>query len=123
MARAIMEGGMFALRQTLEISLNLVDEPVNKVIIAGGQIMTDILGQEMPMSRLAEQSGIGAALMAGVGCGMFDDLDQANARVAEYDTPFKLNQTNTTIYDELFAQYETLYDKLSASFHYLSSIS
>ena len=130
MARAIMEGVTFALRQTLDISLSLVDEPVNEVIIAGGaaqspvwrQIMTDILAREMPMSKLAEQSGIGAALMAGVGCGVFDDLDQANAWVAEYDTPLKPIQTHVSVYDELYAQYEALYDELCASFHYLSSM-
>ncbi|GAB4518188.1 MAG: xylulokinase [Anaerolineae bacterium] len=127
MARAVMEGVTFALRQTLEISLSM-SQPVEQVIAAGGgaesalwrQIQADIYGLPLQRSVVQEQTCIGAALLAAVGTGAVDDFNTANgAGSGELIEP---NTQNTPVYTSLYAQFLDLYPRLTENFHTLSKM-
>ncbi len=119
LARAVMEGVAFALRQALEISLSL-SRPVGSIIAAGGgaesevwlQIQTDIFGLPLKKSLLSEQTCIGAALLAGVGIGYYRDFEDACSRVIRYGTPTEVNTAHQARYNALYEQYLTLYPQL-----------
>ena len=62
--------------------------PIDEVIVAGGggtrirrwlQIKADVAGHPLVVSPHAEAAALGAALLAGVGAGMYDSLDRAVA--------------------------------------------
>jgi xylulokinase len=119
LARAVMEGVAMALRQTLEISLELGGQ-VETIIAAGGgaesavwrQIQADIFGLPLQQSLLAEQAGVGAALLAGVGAGLYPDLAAACRDVVRYGPITEPHPARYARYDELYAHFTQLYPLL-----------
>ncbi len=119
MARAVMEGVVFALRDGLEIMRGL-GVPIDEIRATGGgaksplwlQLQADIYGT--PVATLAAEEGpaYGAALLAGVGVGVFADVAEAVdtcVRVAGVTAP---NPANGAVYAEAYAAYRTVYPAL-----------
>lgn len=129
LARAVMEGVAFALRQALEISISLGGE-VESVIATGGgmesvvwrQILADVLGLPLQKSLMSEQTGIGAALLAGVGTGIYSTFEEAGRLMQHYAAPTEPIAAHRALYDELFSEYSALYPALRSSFHRLSAL-
>ena len=134
LARAVMEGVTFALRQTLEISRAL-SEPVagavERVIATGGgaesdvwrQMQADIFNLPLQKSLMREQTCTGAALLAGLGVGVYTDIADAIGSRVLYDTVTAPNPAHRARYDELYEQYLTLYPRLQTNLHRLTAIS
>ncbi|RME99094.1 MAG: hypothetical protein D6768_15835 [Chloroflexi bacterium] len=126
LARAVMEGVSMALRQALELSLELGGQ-VDTVIAAGGgaksqiwrQIQADVFGLPLRQSLLTEQAGVGAALLAGVGSGVYPNLTEACAQVVRYGPATRPNHQNHIRYNEIFDRYAQLYPRLKPDFHAL----
>lgn len=129
LARAVMEGVAFALRQTLEISLAL-SPSVSLVIAAGGgaesgvwrQIQADVFGIPLRKTRLKEQACVGAALLAGVGIGVFKSFEAACKVVTSVEAVTEPNPAAHAQYDDLYRQFLALYPRLRADFHVLSRL-
>jgi len=111
MIRALMEGVVFDLRHSLECfkQLNL---PISEIYIGEGgsrselwrQMQADIFGQQLRILEVEDASALGAAIIAGVGVGVFDDFESA------CDLTVALGQTicsNT----ELIEKYERYYQR------------
>lgn len=128
LARAVMEGVAFALRDALEISLSLGGQ-VDIVIASGGgmesdvwrQIMADVLGLPLQRSLLIEQASVGAALLGGVGAGVYADIEEACARTVRYGPLTEPDLSRHAVYNELYAQFRALYPRLREDFHMLST--
>lgn len=128
LARAVMEGVAFALRQTLEIAIGLSPVPIHAVIGAGGgvesavwcQILVDILGIPLKKTALTEQTCLGAAMLAGIGVGAYASFDEAVLSVARYTSETEPQAGPRTLYDELYDQYVKLYPVLRDTFHVLT---
>lgn len=127
LARAMMEGVSFALRQSLELSLALGGE-VDLIIAAGGgasspvwrQIQADIYGLPLQQALLPEQASLGAALLGGVGAGLWADIPEASASVVAYGPTTDPDPARHAHYNELYAQFTGLYPKLKDDFHRLA---
>ena len=60
-----------------------------QVILYGGgaksslwrEIIADVLGRPVSWTQTAETAGLGAAMLAGLGCGVFASLDEARSRM------------------------------------------
>ncbi len=130
LARAVMEGVACAMRQALEISLELGGQ-VETVIAAGGgmesdvwrQIMADVLGLPLRKSLLIEQTGVGAALLAGVGIGRYGSFEEASAVTAHYGSVTEPIPERVALYDRLYAEFCALYPRLKEDFHTLAGFS
>jgi xylulokinase len=86
MTRAVLEGVAFAMRDCLETLHSVGAVPTSMRFGGGGargelwrQIMASALN--MPLTTLAggEQTALGAALLAAVGCGSFATVEEAAA--------------------------------------------
>lgn len=127
LARAVMEGVAFALRQSLELSQEL-GGAVEAVVVTGGgaesdvwrQIQADVFGLPLQQSLLTELSSVGAALLAGVGAGVYRDFADATSRVVRYGPVTEPNPARQRAYDELYARYLGLYPRLRDDFHFLA---
>lgn len=127
LARAIMEGVAFALRQSLELSLDLGGQ-VETVIAAGGgvesdvwrQILADVLGLPLQKSLLTDQAPLGAALLAGVGTGAYASFGEAASVVARYGSATEPIRERQTLYNALYEEFKALYPRLREDFHFLS---
>lgn len=84
MVRAVMEGVVFALRQGLDLMQSL-GTPINRLIATGGatrhplwlQLQADIFNRPVLVSKLEEATARGAALLAGIGAGVYADAAAA----------------------------------------------
>jgi xylulokinase len=129
LARAVMEGVTFALRQTLDISLQVGGITLKDLIIAGGgaessvwrQIQTDVFGLTTKKTLLKEQTCIGAALLAGIATGTYSDYEEASAAVMQHDSPVEPDNHRHEQYNALYQQFIELYPRLKADFHSLSA--
>ncbi|HEY7838451.1 MAG TPA: xylulokinase [Terriglobales bacterium] len=83
-ARAVLEGVAFSLRDTFTIFAEL-GVPVERVRAGGGgarselwrQIQADVYGHAIETVAAEEGAALGAALLAGVGAGVWRDVDAA----------------------------------------------
>lgn len=130
MARAVMEGVAFALKEAFDILLS-VGIKVEKVVTGGGggqshvwrQILADVLGMELRVLASAESSVTGSAILAAVGTGGFDSIAQACRTVIPAETAFTMPKPeNTEIYRKAYSVYRSLYPANESVFHVISSM-
>ncbi len=129
LARAVMEGVAFALRETLELSLQLGGQ-VDTVIAAGSgadsivwrQILADVMGLPLQKSLLSDQAGIGAAIVAGVGIGVYSTFEEAAIDLAQYGQITEPHREHQALYNALYSEYKALYPRLREDFHMLSGL-
>lgn len=127
MARAVMEGVAFALRQTLEICLSLTGS-VEQVIASGGgaesdlwrQIQADVYGLPLQQTLVSEQTAVGAAILAGIGTGVYASPQAAKEAIINYGVITEPNTKTKAKYDALYQQFVELYPRLRDDFHKLA---
>jgi xylulokinase len=81
LARAVMEGVVFSLAEGLELMRDLGAQ-VDQVIASGGgtkdplwlQLQADVFGMDVRTTQTPEAAAFGAALIAGVGVGVFENV-------------------------------------------------
>jgi xylulokinase len=130
LARAVMEGVAFALRQALEISLELGGQ-IDSVVAAGGglesdvwrQILADVIGLPLQKNLHTEQAAVGAALLAGVGIGVYSSFGQASGQVVQYGKVTEPSRERQALYNTLYEEFAALYPRLREDFHVLSGLS
>jgi xylulokinase len=121
--RAILEGVAFSLKDTLTIFREL-GVPVQAIRVGGGgarsplwrQIQADVYGQPVETVQAEEGAAYGAALLAGVGAGVWPSVDaacDAVVRVAKRTAP---EQEATRVMQKTYANYRRLYPALRSIF-------
>jgi xylulokinase len=86
------------------------------------QILADILGVELVTVNTTEGAAYGAALLAGVGFGVWSDVLQAcegTVKITGSTTPA---EDNIQIYQEYYQRYRTLYPALRDEFHAIAGV-
>lgn len=117
--RAILEGVTFSLRDSLEI-LRGLDVPVEAIRVGGGgarsalwrQIQADVYGQPVETVAAEEGAAYGAALLAGVGAGVWSDVDTACAHVVRIASRTEPDPPSVTALDASYRRYTRLYPAL-----------
>lgn len=91
MARAVMEGVAFALNQSIEVCKSLGLSAASVVASGGGaksplwlRIQADIYGLPVQVAQVSEQAAVGAAIAAGVGAGVYRDIEEGCAAAVRY---------------------------------------
>jgi xylulokinase len=120
LVRAVLEGVAMSLRDVLAL-LPPGGAGTGPVLLSGGgaraplwvQIVADVLGR--PVARLAADEGpaLGAALLAGVGAGLFADVESASRAHARLERPVAPGRDRAR-YDDLYRHFVRLYPALRA---------
>jgi xylulokinase len=122
-ARAVMEGVVFALRQGLELMLPKVGVPTERIVASGGatahplwlQLQADIFNRPIYRTATVEAAAVGAALLAGVGAGIYPDaLEACRRTVAWRDEVIEPDPGNVARYEEAYGTFCRLYPALAA---------
>ncbi len=128
--RAVMEGVSYSQRQCLDVLKELGIAPSEIRICGGGgnsalwrQMLADILECSVLRTNQSECAALGAAILAGVGCGIFPDLAQGCERALQITDEHRAEQSAATAYRSMYSIYENLYPNLKESFHALYSLS
>lgn len=115
--RSVMEGVVFALKDSLEIFERLGIK-FERVIASGGgargrlflQIQADVFGKEIYRSMHDEQACIGAAITAAVGVGFYPCFEEACKHMVHLHPEVTVpNKENHEIYQERFEAYRKMY--------------
>jgi len=129
LARAVMEGVAFAMRDCLDLFLELGVNP-GKIVVSGGgaksalwrQIQADVYEREVLTVNTREEAATGAAILAGVGVGIYPSLPEACARLIKPESSTTPRRENAARYAELHETYRSLYASLRDSFHRLADL-
>jgi xylulokinase len=129
MARAVMEGVAFGMRDIFDV-LRTLGKTETLVASGGGltspvwrQILADVLGQPLQLTQPGERAGIGAALAAGIGVGLYADRHDI-ARVVGHN---RLIETVVPVpsaverLESIRAQFQALYPALRPAMHALGA--
>jgi xylulokinase len=127
MTRAIMEGVTFELRRTLEI-VESAGNRINSIFTSGGGARSNLWSQikadiyHKPVLTLVESEGgvIGSAILAGVGAGVFPDIQSGAKPFVKVDRVFEPDPSNQARYEYLYILFKELHDVLQPGFEKLS---
>jgi xylulokinase len=118
-AKAILEGLGFELRNNLETMLSCGMRIEELVAVGGGakssvwlQLKADILNRPLRTLRCREAACLGAALLAGTGTGVYRHLEEAVAQTVHHDREFVPLPDHVTLYSKRYATYQQLYPSL-----------
>ncbi|GFP44103.1 xylulokinase, partial [Candidatus Hakubella thermalkaliphila] len=129
LVRSIMEGVAFSLRDCFELVKDM-GISVKRLVISGGgarsplwrQTLADVLGQEIVTINVEEGPAFGAALLAGVGSGIFGSLEQAvEASIHEVGKTMP-QRDSVRSYEQLYQIYRSLYPILKNAFQELGEV-
>ncbi len=109
--RAILEGVAFDLRDALEVIRSMGIVPENVILSGGGAkstawagILASVFNLPLSISRVEEQACFGAALLAGIGVGIFADYGEAARVVPKPVTTFEPEAGMIERYEELYGK-------------------
>lgn len=121
--RAIMESIAFIVRRNVEVMQEL-DVPISAVRALGGgsrssvwkQIEADVLGIPVTTMKNLDAGALGAAVLAGVGTGVWDSAADATASMVVEDRTFEPDPQHRAVYEDRYAQFKDTYAALEPVF-------
>jgi len=122
--RAILEGVAFSLRDTLTI-FSEMKVPVKQIRLGGGgarsklwsQIQADVYGQAVELVEGEEGAAYGAALLAGVGAGVWHTVDAACETSVRVRQRVEAQRNGVELMNERYSVYRQLYPALRGFFN------
>jgi len=117
--RAVLEGVAFSLKDTFTI-LDEIGVPAQKVRLGGGgarsplwrQVQADVYGSEVEILAAEEGAAYGAAILAGVGAGVWPTVDQACDAVVRVATRVRPDQNASSLMQRNYQTYRRIYPAL-----------
>ena len=130
LTRAVLEGVAFGLRDSFELMKGVGLTAIRQVRISGGgarsplwrQILADVLNSELVTVNTTEGAAYGAALLAGVGAGIWRDVDAACAATIHITGNTLPNGEAACRYEAAHSVYRELYPALQATFGKLAAL-
>ena len=119
MLRAVMEGVVYSQRQCMDVLREMQVLP-NEILATGGggtsplwrQMLADVL--QCPVNTVANREGpaLGAAILAGVGVGLYTDVPQACRSIIHCRQPQAPVAQNSQSYEPYYLLYKRAYPAL-----------
>ena len=118
--RAVLEGIAYSLKDCLATFRKAGADIRQAGIIGGGakgrlwrQIVADML--QIPLAKAErDDSSLGAAMLAGVACGIFPDFEESVKRCVRISSVTQPDPKNAELYEYGFARYQRIHDVLAA---------
>lgn len=129
MTRAVLEGVAYGLRDSMELIRNAGLSQVDQVRISGGgarsmlwrQILSDTLNIELVSVNTTEGAAYGAALLAGVGAGIWSDVAEVCQAVIQIQHKTHPDPSAVSVYEANYPLYQGLYWALKPTFDAIGS--
>jgi sugar (pentulose or hexulose) kinase len=127
--RAFMESIAYMSRANIEL-LEEAGIEVKEIILSGGasnskiwnQIKADVFGKKVKTIKNQESCCLGAAILAGVGVGIFKSAQQACKMIISEGDVYEPDHKKVGIYREYYDTYKQLYLKLKPLFKTIAQI-
>ena len=120
MARSVMEGVAYELRDCLEVHrdvLSTQNVEIEGIRISGGnvrnplwlRILSDVLDAPLQVPRVTELGALGAAMNAAIGAGYYDTHDHAAEQMLAIDRELEPDPQNRAVYGDGYEQFRSAY--------------
>ena len=130
MTRSVIEGVSFGLRDSMELIKGAGLGQIKQVRVSGGgarsalwrQMLSDVMNSELVTVNTTEGAAFGAALLAGVGCGVWKTVEEcckATIKTLDSTTP---NAGTVAVYEQYYHQYTALYPALKPTFEAVATL-
>ena len=114
--RSIYEGVGYSIRHNFEHIESVLHDTYDEIVLVGGgshskvwpQIISDISGKRISLTRNSENGCTGAALSAVVATKQFMSFEKAAERFVHIETTLQPNKQNAAVYNQLFRVYTDL---------------
>ncbi len=119
LARAFLEGITIEMKDIIEAMVSSSIK-IQQVRLTGGaskspiwnQIQADVYNMEVETLKVTDTAVIGAAIMGGVGVGIFENIREGTEQMVKVDKKYEPDNKNAKIYDELYDIYCRIYEGL-----------
>lgn len=123
MARAVLEGATYAMRDCLEI-IRGMQIPIEEIRLSGGgakgafwrQLQAEIYGQQVVTINAEEGPAYGVALLAATGTGEFSSIEEACESTISVVTRTDPDASHVARYNRCYPMYGKLYQSLASNF-------
>ena len=123
MTQAVLEGVAFALRDSLEVARSLGIDIKRTKICGGGaksplwrKIIANVMNMKVDLIESEEGPGYGAAILAAVGCGVFDSVEEAAKKLVKVTGTEEPDPELVQKYEERYQEFKKLYPALKGFF-------
>jgi len=114
MIKSVMEGIAYQIRCNLEV-MKTNHNIINEIMVFGGgavsdlwcQIISDITDKDVKTLFTAETASLGAAILAGLGCGLFSGIEEIEKNICVRKV-FKPRKHMVKAYNEKYFDYITM---------------
>lgn len=128
MLRAVMEGVTFSQRDSLEI-LRGMGTDISEMLACGGggssplwrQMLADVYDCPVRTVKSKEGPALGAAILAGVGAGLYPSVQDACDAMIRLNPPQEPIPENVPQYEAFYRVYTSLYPALKESYQLLKN--
>ncbi len=122
MIRAVMEGITMESRDMYE-KMKESGISIKSLAMTGGatkspawrQIIADIFNVEVKQLKIEDATIVGAAILAGVGAGLFNDAREGVQKMVQFVDVIRPNQAAAAVYDKVYQIYKESYLALSGN--------
>ena len=122
LTRAVMEGVVLEIRDIIEQWFRAGLE-LDALRIGGGatrsalwnQIQADVYGRPVETLRVSESTALGAALLGGVGAGVFASIEEGVQAMVSVASQIEPDPRRHQRYEEMYQAYTAAYEGLSGS--------
>lgn len=117
--RAVMEGVSYSLKDCLSVfsEMNL---KIRRMLAVGGgaksdfwlKMLANVYNSSLYTTETSEGAALGAAILAGVGVGIYPSVEEACDRVVQTKSEIAPCGRDALFYEKEYAVYRTLYEKI-----------
>ena len=123
MTQAVLEGVAFGLRDSLEVARSIGVNPERTKICGGGaksplwrKIIANVMNMKVDLIESEEGPGYGVAILAAVGCGVFDSVEEAAKKLVKVTGTEEPDPELVQKYEERYQEFKELYPALKGFF-------
>ena len=123
LVQAVLEGVAFAIRDSFEVAKSLGLEIPRSMICGGGAksplwrtIFANVLGVQLDMVKTEQGPGYGGAILAMVGCGVYESVQAATDALVELSYTVWPDPAITARYEKQYQKFRRIYPALKAVF-------
>ena len=120
--RALYEGIAYQIRANIEV-MEQFSPKIEEIRVFGGGsksdvwcgIIADITGIPVSVLYTSETANLGAAVIAGIGCGIYKDYDNVLSRIKLVEKTYTPDKSNMKTYSEYYGRYCRIQKKILSS--------
>ncbi len=129
MARAVMEGVSYGLRDCLGVMRDMGIVPREMLVCGGGakspiwrQMLADVLSVPMRRMESSDSGALGACILAAVGAGVYANIREACGVSVRCGGAVQPDAARSAEYEKFYALFQRLYPHMQEDFKFLSKL-